>query len=71
MAQDKKKNNKPKDLAYYLTMFKIEGHETWRVQLHPTPEGFAAEIAKAINMPKVTEKKVHRIDRITGEITLQ
>lgn len=63
------KNDKKGDLAYYLTLFKIEGHTTFRLQMHSTPEGFDKEWASGINRPTITERKVMRVDRITGAIT--
>lgn len=53
-----------KDLSYYLTLFKIEGHTTWRAHLAADPQGFAKQCQPG--MPKITEKKTVRIDRITG-----
>lgn len=60
--------NKEKDLAYYLTLFKIDGHQTWRADLKGHRSGFD-EMINAINQksrPKVTEKMIIRIDRLTG-----
>lgn len=68
MAEKPKRQFK-RDMAYYVTMYKLEGHETWRVNLAQTPEHFDAVEKK--NWPptvKVTEKNVLRIDRITGQI---
>lgn len=61
------KKNKQKELAYYLTTFKIQGHETWRAHLGSTVSSFSEQLkSNSLNHPKVTAKKVHRIDRITG-----
>jgi hypothetical protein len=57
---------KEKDLAYYLTLFKIEGHTTWRTHLSQHKTGFEREFS-APGHPKVTESKVIRIDGVTGE----
>ena len=56
-----------KDKAYYLTLFKIEGHETYRAHLAGNLEAFEVEWSKGAH-PKVTEKVVKRVDRITGVI---
>lgn len=65
MAQNKDKN---KDLAYYLTLFKLEGHETWRAHLGSDVGAFAREQANwtAKTAPVVTETRVLRFDRISG-----
>ena len=55
-----------KELAYYLTLFKIEGHETWRADIKANKEDFEKLLPKV--SPKITEKNVIRIDRITGTI---
>ena len=52
-----------KELFYFLTLFKIKGHSTWRTDLSQTKDSFEVRVAK---MTTVTEKKVYRIDRITG-----
>jgi len=59
------KEEKKKDLAYYLTLFKIEGHTTWRAHLGQFPDSFDRQ-KQNDNWPAVTEKQVLRIDRITG-----
>lgn len=66
------KENK-KELAYYLTLYKIEGHQTWRADLKSEKDGFD----KAWNNPDggkhpvITEKNVIRIDRLLGTISPQ
>lgn len=70
-AKDKRKRidekvAKGKDMAYYLTQFKIEGHSTWRVHVCGHATGFAESVEPNT---KVTEKIVTRIDRVTGEHT--
>lgn len=57
-------NKTPKDLAYYLTLFKIEGHTTWRAHLCGYKNGFKQQVEN--DKAKVTESMVIRIDRITG-----
>ncbi len=54
-----------KDLTYYLTLFKLEGHETWRADLKNHKKGF--EEAMKDLKAKITEKKVFEIDRFTGD----
>ena len=56
-----------KDLVYYVTLFKIEGHETWRASLSLHHDGFDREWNDGAH-PKVTDKDVFRIDRLTGQI---
>lgn len=56
----------PKDLGYYLTLFKLEGHTTWRAHLSGGKDDF--EKQKQATWPKVTEKNVIRIDRIAGTL---
>lgn len=59
-----------KDLAYYVTIFKLDGHQTWRCHLGKRLADFSEVEMKnwGANPPKVTEKHVLRIDRITGQI---
>lgn len=57
--------DKPKDLAYYLTLFKLEGHTTWRAHLGGHKEAFALE-QKNWKGAKITEQVTMRIDRLTG-----
>ena len=67
----KEQRHLPPDHAYYLTLFKIEGHDTWRTHLSGHKDGFEKSCVKSCVgsiHPKVTEKKVIRIDRITGNI---
>lgn len=66
-----KKINKPKidDLAYYLTLFKIEGHTTYRASLHDRKDGFDRQFTNPENKrPKITEMKVLRIGKLKGEV---
>ena len=60
-----------KELAYYLTLYKIEGHTTWRAQLSHEKNGFDNQIKsqKEGRHPKITARRNVRIDRITGEVT--
>lgn len=59
------KNQKPKrEMKYFLTVFKIEGHQTWRASLSSDKNGFKDTVEEHA---KVTEKKTIIVDRITGE----
>lgn len=58
-----------KDLNYYLTLYHLKGHTTWRAHLSGHAGGFTNEQkawAQGPNPPEVTEKQVLIIDRITG-----
>lgn len=58
-----------KDAAYYLTLFKLEGHATWRIHLGGKKESFETEKAnwpKGKNAPKLLEANVVRFNRVTG-----
>lgn len=66
-----KENNLPdRDFAYYLTLFTLEGHRTWRAHLTGNRDGFKEEQQKNWGKkgPKVTKIHTIRIDRITGQI---
>lgn len=58
----KDKEEKPQ---YYLTLFKIKGHETWRLHLSGHIGGFDQEWSSGPH-PEVAEKKVLCFDRVTG-----
>lgn len=64
-VEDKKKP------AYFLTLYKLEGHTTWRANLGGDEDHFNREIKTnwKNNAPKVTEKRIIKIDRLTGTIT--
>lgn len=65
------KNNR-EYAAYYLTLFKVEGHTRWRASLKQTPDGFDKDIdVQPTKPPVITEKRVLKIDRITGEIEIK
>ncbi len=59
------KKHEIKDLYYYLTTFKLEGHETWRAHLAKDPDQFERE-SSSNNWPKTTEKHVMKFDRLKG-----
>lgn len=66
----KKKGHKVDDLAYYLTLFKLEGHQTWRAHLGGHKEAFDVEQKNWLKGPVITEKQTMRIDRLTGTFAL-
>ncbi len=47
-----------KELKYRIRMFKIDGHQTWRITME---QSFPVNV-------KVTNEKVIEIDRLTGKI---
>lgn len=55
------------DSKYFVIIYKLEGHETWRVHSGRSIEGFEKQ---AINnkWPKITERNTIEVDRITGQI---
>lgn len=53
---------------YYLTVFRIEGHTTWRTHLTEHEKGFEKQ-EKSLNFPMVTDKKTYIVDKVTGDIT--
>lgn len=62
-----KQNRPPIDLHYYLTLFTLEGHKTWRVHLSGHKDGFDTEQKTwAKGSAKITQKQVLIIDRLTG-----
>lgn len=54
---------KLKDLTYEFVLFKIKGHETWRLN--------NVASMKDINPDIITEQKKMVVDRITGEVTVK
>jgi hypothetical protein len=63
----KEPHQKPTDLSYYLTLFKLEGHQTWRAHLGGDKAAFKrTQDTMGKNAPKVTEYQTLRIDRLTG-----
>lgn len=63
-------NKNDSELVYYITLFKIEGHSTWRCSIKATPTAFDEEIEKTKGFPKITARKVYRVDRKTGGVKL-
>lgn len=59
-----------KELSYYLTLFTLQGHTTWRAHLSGMKDGFQVQWDKDHPgiKPTVLQKNVVRIDRLTGQI---
>lgn len=61
-----------KELAYYLTLFTLEGHKTWRAHLGGDKEAFdrqdAINVKNGAQPMKVTKRHVIRFDRLTGQL---
>lgn len=58
-----------KELYYFIHLFKIKGHKTWRADFKGTQSGFEEQFKHPENKrPNITEMKIFKIDRITGEI---
>lgn len=58
--------------AYYLTLFMLNGHTRWRAHFSTDPEGYKKEQGQwNKKTPSVTNKRVIRIDRITGELHIK
>jgi len=53
-----------RELAYYLTLFKIKGHSTWRAYLGGSKDSFKKQVVN--DHHDITETMVMRIDRVTG-----
>lgn len=66
----KKKFETPKDLSYYLTLYFLDGHTTWRANLQSHKDAFDKQwfAQKEGILPKILKKHVIKIDRITGQI---
>ncbi len=58
-----------KDLSYYITLFTLEGHSTWRAFMSQNKEGFLNDQKNwGKNPTKITKQNTMRIDRLTGQI---
>lgn len=56
----------------YILLFKVEGHESYRMQPYQTKEDLAVYLKKAVPpFPPMLEKKWFVFDRINGTITLE
>lgn len=54
---------------YYITLFKIEGHEKWRCHTGKFLTDFEREIKSCTGkVPKVTAKKVYKLSRADGNL---
>lgn len=54
--------------AYYLTLFKVDGHEKWRAMLNVSAKAFEDDCIKNMKGVKITEKQKFSIDRFSGII---
>lgn len=63
--------NKQKPIAYYITIFRSKGHETWHGEFDCWPDGFDNKIKSGQIKSEILEKRVIRIDRITGELSIK
>lgn len=65
-----KQKLKEGDLVYFLTLYKLEGHQTWRAHFSGRKNGFELEQKNCSQQPgktpKITEKNELIIDRLTG-----
>lgn len=62
------KDNK-EQTEYFLLLFKVEGHNKWRVNTFPSKDAFDTYLSKQEKHPKVIERKWFVVDRIVGDIT--
>ena len=61
--------SKPKPM-YFITFFKLEGHEKWRVHAGRNAEAFDKQLENnKENHPVIIEKRVLKMDRITGQLS--
>lgn len=56
-----------KELAYFLTLFKVKGHKRWRASLKGRADGFDKEM-KQNGLTGILERKEFVIDRLTGDV---
>lgn len=56
----------PSDLKYFICLFKMEGHETWRLQTGKSIQQIEQYLKSQLGTHIVTAKKFFEIDRITG-----
>jgi len=63
------KDKQQKELAYYLNLFKVKDHTTWRIDLKDSKEGFENTFKHPeCKRPNITDIKTFRVDRLTGKI---
>lgn len=55
------------ELSYFLTLFKIKGHRTFRSALHKHPTSFEKGVVQSGS--EINEKIIYKVNRLTGEIT--
>ncbi len=61
-------NDNSTELAYYLTLYKIEGHQTYRAVVNRAKGDFDRHLTPG--HPKIIKKEVYRIDRLNGVIDI-
>lgn len=50
----------------YICLFRMEGHKTYRIAVHPTIEGIEKQFREQIGKNKVVAKKFFEINRLEG-----
>lgn len=68
VKKEKHKHQAFKKPDYYLTLFKVKDHTTWRAAMHSGAEAFDNEVRKNMTKLVITETIVYKIDRLTGDI---
>lgn len=63
------KNPVKETTHYYVTLFKLKDHKTWHAHMARTANGFVNQTT-GMNHQIITDKKVYKIDRMTGELSL-
>lgn len=55
---------------YYVTLYRLEGHTKWRGRFGKDEDSFdrSWEIENGNSKPAITERRVLKLDRMTGEI---
>lgn len=56
---------------YYLTLYTLEGHKTWRAHLASDQRGFENQFynQQQGKPPRITAKIIIKINRLTSELT--
>ncbi len=70
MAKQIKKSKEK--LEYFINLFKVEGHGTWRISVHAKAGDFERLLGiDGTKKPVITDKKILIVDRVTGDIKEQ
>lgn len=56
-------------MNYHIILFKIEGHETWRISVKKDIRDFIKDI-DVKTFPIITDTKLYLVDKISGDISL-